>query len=73
MVAAAANGSATPYGYDDTLKYLRSKTFLPTYSAGIGLKLAWNQNFIISAEVAHNFSAGFGDPVWISIGTNYSF
>lgn len=73
LVAAAANGSAAPYDYDATLKYLRSKTFAPTYSAGIGLKLAWNQNFIISAEVAHNFSAGYGDPVWISIGTNYSF
>ncbi len=42
-------------------------------TAGIGLKLAWNQNFIISAEVAHNLNEGFGDPLWISIGTNYCF
>lgn len=43
------------------------------YSGGIGLKLAWNQNFIASAEVAHNFNTGIGAPFWISLGTNYCF
>ncbi len=42
-------------------------------TAGIGLKLAWNQNFIISAEVAHCMTENLGDPLWISIGTNYLF
>ena len=40
---------------------------------GAGLKLAWNQNFIVSIEVAHNFNKGIGDPFWMSIGTNYCF
>lgn len=60
-------------GFTDTMKFLKAKTFEPVYTAGIGLKLAWNQNFIISAEFAHNFNKGLGDPVYISIGTNYSF
>jgi len=32
-----------------------------------------NQNFIVSAEFSHNFNKGLGDPVTISIGTNYQF
>ena len=60
-------------GYDDPLKFLRAKTFEPIYTLGIGLKLAWNQNFIVSVEVAHNFNKGMGAPVYISIGTHYSF
>lgn len=42
-------------------------------SAGGGLKLVWNENFILSAEVAHNFNKGLGNPVWVFINTNYSF
>lgn len=53
--------------YDNSLK----GTFL--YTAGAGLKIAMNQNFIVSAEFSHNFNKGLGDPVTISIGTNYQF
>ena len=53
--------------YDSSLK----GTFL--YTAGAGLKIAMNQNFIVSAEFSHNFNKGLGDPVTISIGTNYQF
>jgi len=69
-----------PYRVDEQAALLLKDTdwvknqageFLTT--AGIGLKLAWNQNFIISAEVAHSFNEGMGGPMWISIGTNYSF
>ena len=54
-------------------EYVRkaSREFIKT--AGIGLKLAWNENFIVSAEFAHNFNKGLGDPFWMSIGVNYSF
>jgi hypothetical protein len=53
--------------YDSSLK----GTFL--YTAGAGLKIAMNQNFIVSAEFSHNFNKGLGEPVTISIGTNYQF
>ena len=43
------------------------------YSAGIGLKLAMNQNFIISAEYAHCFTPGLNADPWIGIGINYQF
>lgn len=43
------------------------------YSAGIGLKIAMNQNFIISAEYAHCFVGGMKADPWIGIGTNYQF
>lgn len=42
-------------------------------TAGIGLKLAWNENFIVSVEGAHNFNKGLGDPLWISVGASYAF
>jgi len=44
------------------------------YSAGAGLKIAMNQNFIISAEFAHCFYGPnmAADP-WIGIGINYQF
>ena len=43
------------------------------YSAGIGLKLAMNQNFIISAELAKCFTPGLDAGLWIGIGINYQF
>lgn len=42
-------------------------------SAGLGLKLAWNQNFILSVELAKNFNDNLGGSVWFSLGTNYIF
>jgi hypothetical protein len=43
------------------------------YSAGGGLKLAMNQNFVISVEFAHCFTPGLDADVWFRIGTNYQF
>ncbi len=43
------------------------------YSGGIGLKIAMNQNFIISAEYAHCFYNPLNADTWIGIGINYQF
>ena len=43
------------------------------YSAGIGLKIAMNQNFIVSAEFARCFTKGLEANPWIGIGINYQF
>ncbi len=41
---------------------------------GGGLKLAWNENFIISGEFGYSFNKGMNDvPLWMSIGVNYAF
>ena len=64
----AAHGA----GYDGKI-YDASHVHDVIYSAGIGIKLAMNQNFIISAEYAKCFySALVADP-WIGIGINYQF
>ena len=42
-------------------------------SAGGGLKLAMNQNFIISADFAKCFTPGLDAGLWIGIGINYQF
>jgi len=64
---------AVTNGYSNASEYLRAKSSEFVKSAGIGLKIAWNQNFIVSAEAAHNFNTGLGDPFWLSIGVNYLF
>ncbi len=46
---------------------------LVIYSAGIGLKIAMNQNFIVSAEYARCFTKGLDANPWIGIGINYQF
>ena len=43
------------------------------YSAGAGLKIAMNQNFIISAEFAKCFYKPLDAGLWIGIGINYQF
>ena len=43
------------------------------YSGGGGLKIAMNQNFIVSAEVAHCFYQPLNADLWIGIGINYQF
>ena len=53
--------------YDDS----NMKKFI--YSAGAGLKIAVNQNFIVSAEFAKCFTPGLDAGVWIGIGINYQF
>lgn len=45
----------------------------PVTSFGIGFKGAWNENFIVSAELAHCTNRSLGDPFWIDLGVNYVF
>lgn len=53
---------------------LRKAAQQVTMSAGIGLKLAWNENFILSLEVARNLNqTGMGGKLWMNIITNYCF
>ena len=54
-------------------KYIQDKASEFLYTGGSGVKLAWNENFIVSVELAHNFNEHLGDPMWINIGMNYSF
>ena len=59
-------GSHTPI-------YDASKVNYLVYSAGAGLKIAMNQNFIISADFAKCFTEGMDAGLWIGIGINYQF
>lgn len=43
------------------------------YSAGLGLKIAMNQNFIVSVEFAKCFTPGLDAGLWLGIGINYQF
>ena len=53
---------------------LRKQAQQLTVSAGAGLKLAWNENFILSLEVARNLNqTGMGGKLWMNIITNYCF
>lgn len=45
----------------------------PVTSFGIGFKGVWNENFIVSAELAHCTNRSLGDPFWIDLGVNYVF
>ena len=56
-----------------TLIYDASKAGNLIYSGGAGLKLAMNQNFIISAEFAKCFVSDLSADPWIGIGINYQF
>ena len=53
--------------------YDASKVNYLVYSAGAGLKIAMNQNFIISADFAKCFTEGMDAGLWIGIGINYQF
>lgn len=53
--------------------YDASKANLLVYSGGAGLKIAMNQNFIVSADFAKCFTAGMDAGLWIGIGINYQF
>ena len=59
-------------GQDDVI-YDPTKAGQFIYSAGAGLKIAMNQNFIVSAEFAHCFTPGLAADPWIGIGINYQF
>ena len=43
------------------------------YSAGAGLKIAMNQNFIVSVELAKCFYKPLDAGLWLGIGINYQF
>ena len=68
---AKLQGIAGYSGTDEVYDPSRIKDLI--YSAGIGLKLAMNQNFIISAELAKCFTPGLDAGLWIGIGSNYQF
>ena len=59
-------GSHTPI-------YDASKVNYVVYSGGAGLKIAMNQNFIVSADFAKCFTEGMDAGLWIGIGINYQF
>ena len=59
-------------GYDGLI-YDSSKINEIIMSAGAGLKIAMNQNFIISAEFAKCFNETLDAGLWIGIGINYQF
>ena len=79
--ADAADGNADGKIYDprlttlgqDALIYDASKAGSLIYSGGAGLKIAMNQNFIVSAEFAKCFTPGLDAGLWIGIGINYQF
>ena len=53
--------------------YDASKVNTLVYSGGAGLKIAMNQNFIVSADFAKCFTEGMDAGLWIGIGINYQF
>ena len=53
--------------------YDPSKVNYLVYSGGAGLKIAMNQNFIVSADFAKCFTKGMEAGLWIGIGINYQF
>lgn len=59
------SGGSTIYNPDNIKKLI--------YSGGLGLKIAMNQNFIVSAELAKCFTKGLDAGLWIGIGINYQF
>ena len=59
-------GTTDPIYDPDKVNYL-------VYSGGAGLKIAMNQNFIVSADFARCFTEGMDAGLWIGIGINYQF
>ncbi len=59
-------------GYEENLIYSGEKEGLHT-SAGCGLKLIMNRNFIVSAEAAKSLDARDGKGMKVYIGFNYLF
>ena len=63
----------TPSGKRMNQIYDETKLGDVVYSGGAGLKIAMNQNFIVSVEVAHCFYQPLNADLWIGIGINYQF
>lgn len=57
----------------DTKIYDVTKAGDIVYSGGAGLKIAMNQNFIVSVELAKCFYEPLDAGMWIGIGINYQF
>ena len=57
----------------DTKIYDTTKAGDIVYSAGAGLKIAMNQNFIVSVELAKCLYKPLDAGLWIGIGINYQF
>ena len=71
---AASNANwVSKAGFQFNNIYTPGKVGDVVYSAGAGLKIAWNQNFIISAEFAKCFYKPLDAGLWIGIGVNYCF
>lgn len=56
-----------------TEEALRRKAQGLATAAGIGFKLAWNENFILSLELARSFDSALGNDLWFDAGVNYVF
>ena len=63
---------AQSLGYSDTHALRRQAQQLAT-AAGLGFKLAWNENFIITLEFARSFDPILGNDFWFDAGVNYVF
>ena len=63
---------AQSLGYSDTHALRRQAQQLAT-AAGLGFKLAWNENFIITLELARSFDPILGNDFWFDAGVNYVF
>ncbi len=72
MVTSLYKGEELAAFYGKSVKDLRLEALKPHFSAGAGLKLAMNLNFIISAEWAKPFRADDG-PGAIYVVLNYIF
>ena len=69
--AARALNIATRHPLDQLYDPDRVKDII--YSAGAGLKIAMNQNFIVSVELAKCFYKPLDAGMWLGIGINYQF
>ena len=72
MVTSLCKADELASFYGRSAEDLRRDAVKPRCSAGLGLKLAMNQNFIVSAEYAKPFSAADG-PGTVYIALNYVF
>lgn len=62
---------AAAFGEDESV--LRREAQQLITAAGLGFKLAWNENFIISLELARCFDPVLGSGLWFDAGVNYVF
>ena len=69
----AAKASAAATYFPLAQLYDQTKVGDIVYSAGAGLKLAMNQNFIISVELAKCLYKPLDAGLWLGIGINYQF